>query len=48
MPPVEDIMPFGAYFWVTHEGQEFHNARSSWWPFDDDDNLRKDWVPPDA
>jgi hypothetical protein len=48
MPPVEDIIPWRAYFWVTTKGLEFHNTNSSWWPFDDDDNLRKDWTPPDA
>jgi hypothetical protein len=52
MPPLEDIKPFGAYFWVTGDGWDFHNANESWWPFDVDDDeeftLRKDWVPPDA
>jgi hypothetical protein len=53
MPPLEDITPWVAYFGVTREGLEFHDARDSWWPFDWDDDadewvLRKDWVAPDA
>ena len=47
MPPLEDIKPFGAYFWVTGAGWDFLGPNDSWWPFDDDDNLRKDWVPPE-
>jgi len=50
MPPLEDIKPFGAYFWVTGDGWDYLNANDSWWPFDDDGEfrLRGDWVPPDA
>jgi hypothetical protein len=53
MPPLEDIKPFGAYFWVTGTGWDFYEARDSWWPFDWDDDedefiLRKDWVLPEA
>jgi hypothetical protein len=53
MPPLEDIKPFGAYFWVTGAGWEFLESNPSWWPFDWDDNedefmLREDWVPPDS
>ncbi len=53
MPPLEDIKPFRAYFWVTGAGWDFYEARDSWWPFDWDDDaddwvLRKDWVLPDA
>lgn len=51
MPPLEDIKPFGAYFWVAG-GWDSLNSNSSWWPFEDSDEgelrLRKDWVPPDA
>jgi hypothetical protein len=52
MPPLEDIKPFGAYFWVTGDGSDFHSAARPWWPFDEDDDgefiLRKDWAPPEA
>jgi hypothetical protein len=53
MPPLEDIKPFGAYFWITGEGWDFLQTKDSWWPFDYDDDvgdfiLRKDWVPPNA
>jgi hypothetical protein len=50
MPPLEEIKPFGAYFWVTGPGWDFLNSDPSWWPFEDSDDdelkLRKDWVPP--
>lgn len=29
MPPLEDIKPFGAYFWVTDAGWDFYEARDS-------------------
>jgi hypothetical protein len=52
MPPLAGIKPFGAYFWLTDAGWDFHDARRSWWPFeetyDGELELRKDWVPPDA
>jgi hypothetical protein len=52
MPPLEDIRPFGAYFWITGDGWDFHTASESWWPFDVDDDgeitLRPDWAPPEA
>ena len=50
MPPLEEIKPFGAYFWVTGAGMDFHTASDSQWPFEYDDDgesiLREDWVPP--
>jgi len=46
MPPVEDILPYKAYFYITPEGMDFHLSNDTWWPFDDDDNLRPDWTPP--
>jgi hypothetical protein len=52
MPPLDDIKPFGAYFWVTGAGWDFQNANSSWWPFDEDSDgeftLRRDWVLPET
>jgi hypothetical protein len=52
MPPIEDIKPFGAYFWVTGAGFDFHTASAPLWPFEESDDgesrVRKDWVPPDA
>ena len=51
MPPFEDIKPFGAYFWLTGAGSDFHNASDSWWPFEEDNDgelrLRSDWIPPE-
>jgi hypothetical protein len=48
MPPLEDIKPYEAYFLITPEGMKFHLADHLGWPFDDDGELRKDWVPLDA
>lgn len=52
MPPIEEIKPFGVYFWVTGAGWDFLESNPSWWPFEDSDDdglhLRKDWIPPDA
>jgi hypothetical protein len=52
MPPLDDIKPYGAYFWVTGDGFDFHEASRRLWPFDEDDDgeftLREGWVPPDA
>lgn len=50
MPPIEEIKPFGAYFWVTGAGYDFLESDESWWPFEPDDDgdwkLRKDWSAP--
>lgn len=52
MPPLDDIKPFGAYFWVTDDGSDFHEANVSGWPFEDDDRgeftPREDWIPPQS
>lgn len=54
MPPLEDIKPFGAYFWVTGDGWDYINSKESWWPFNVDDDgegeflLREDWLPPES
>jgi hypothetical protein len=52
MPPLEDIKPFRAYFWVTGDGWDYLKANEPWWPFNVDDDgefrLREDWVPPNA
>jgi hypothetical protein len=52
MPPVEDITPYRAYFWMAPEGLSYHRSDDSWWPFEDNDDgeliLRKDWTPPNA
>jgi hypothetical protein len=52
MPPLEDIKPFGAYFWVTGTGWDFLQSDKFWWRCEDDDDgelhVRKDWTPPNA
>lgn len=51
MPPLEDIKPWGAYFYVTQEGLELHEASRPVWPFEEDADgefeLRKNWAPPE-
>jgi hypothetical protein len=47
MPPMEDIKhPWGAYFYITPEGMEVHLADYPGWPFDDQGELRANWVAP--
>ena len=41
--PEED---FRTYFYVTKQGADFHLADSTWWPLDDDGEMRPDWKPP--
>ena len=44
MPDVSEVEEgFETYFYVTDKGLEFHRSNDSWWPFDDDDNLRPNW-----
>jgi hypothetical protein len=41
MPDVSEIEEdFETYFYITDKGLEFHLSNDSWWPFDEDDNLR--------
>jgi hypothetical protein len=46
MPPLEDVRPHEAYFLITPEGMGFHLADHPGWPFDDNGDLREDWIPP--
>jgi hypothetical protein len=34
------------YFWATAKGRDLQVSDQSWWPFDEDGALRKDWSPP--
>jgi len=38
---------FRTYFYVTKQGMDFHLADGTWYPLDDEDELRPDWQPPD-
>jgi len=42
-PAVED-----AFFWITKKGMKLQLAAYSDWPFDDDNQLRADWKPPEG
>ena len=44
MPPLEEISEY--YFWATPQGRDLQVSDRSWYPFDDDDELRKDWAVP--
>lgn len=35
---------FKTYFYITLKGSEFQTSHDAWWPFDDEDNLRPDWL----
>jgi hypothetical protein len=41
MDVIEDV--FKTYFYITKKGMDFHLADDTWWPLDDEDNLRTDW-----
>jgi hypothetical protein len=42
VPPLDKVEDY--YFLVTDKGMELQLSDDSWWPFDDDFQLRKDWV----
>jgi hypothetical protein len=42
--PEED---FSTYFYVTPEGLALHEADGSWYPFDDEGDLKAGWNPPE-
>jgi hypothetical protein len=41
--PEED---FRTYFYVTIQGMDFHLADDTWYPLDDEGELRPNWQPP--
>jgi len=44
MPPMDEVEEdFKTYFTSTPQGTELQVSDDSWYPFDDDDNLRPDW-----
>ena len=48
MPSLEEMEDAnGAWFEITEAGMKVHVAEYEGWPFDDDNNLRKDWTPPE-
>jgi hypothetical protein len=51
MPPVDIVEEyFETYFFITKKGLDFQLSDDTWWPFDDDDNVRPNWQldPPPA
>ena len=48
MPSLEEMEDFdGAWFYIAEGGLEVLRANRDAWPLDDDDELRKDWTPPE-
>jgi hypothetical protein len=47
MPPAEEMVEHGAYFYITPEGMTLHLAEFEGWPFDEDNKLRENWTPPE-
>lgn len=42
MPSLEVVeKDFKTYFYVTKKGMDLHLSDETWWPFDDDGNLRE-------
>lgn len=44
VPPLKEIGKY--YFWATPQGRDLQVSDRSWYPFDDDEELRKDWSVP--
>ena len=45
MPSTDEIEEnFKTYFYVTKEGMVVHLSDDAWWPLDEDQNLKKDWL----
>jgi hypothetical protein len=44
MPSIEVVEEyFRTYFYITTQGRDLHLSDDTWWPFDDEDNLRPGW-----
>ena len=44
MPSMDQIEEnFKTYFYVTKEGMAVHLSDGTWWPLDEDQNLKEDW-----
>jgi hypothetical protein len=44
MPPMEVVEEFfKTYFFITEKGMKAHRSDDTWYPLDDDGNLRPDW-----
>jgi len=44
MPPMDEVEEyFRTYFYITKKGMDLHLSNDTWWPLDDDGELRKDW-----
>ena len=44
MPPLDVVEEnFETYFYPTKIGMDLHLSDDTWWPFDDEGNLRPDW-----
>jgi hypothetical protein len=47
MPTIEEMEDFSdAWFYITDAGMKVQLEPWEFWPWDDDNQLRKDWTPP--
>jgi hypothetical protein len=45
MPPMDEVEEyFKTYFFATKKGMELHLSDDTWFPLDDEGELRKDWL----
>jgi hypothetical protein len=44
MPPLDVVEEnFETYFYITRKGMDFHLSDDTWWPFDEEGELRPNW-----
>lgn len=43
MPPVDEVAGFRILY-ITDKGMDLHLSDDTWWPLDDEGELRKDWA----
>ncbi len=44
VPPLDVVEDdYKIYFYITKKGRDFQVSDETWWPFDDDGNLRQNW-----
>jgi hypothetical protein len=45
MPAIDFIEEdFKTYFYITKKGMDLRHSCDTWWPFDDEGNLRPNWL----
>ena len=44
MPPVDEVAEISRILYITEKGMDLHLSDDTWWPLDDEGELRKDWA----